>query len=238
MEPEFTTRDEMSSQTTEIDQEYSDEYSDDIGPYRAVSKAAVFCFIFSFLSLTAWLSPILLLLPGLGIIAGLVAWAKIRRYPNELTGRTVAWIGVVLCGCTLVGGTAWHSYVYATEVPPDCLRISFADLQPESGAPPGSFPRSALELDGKKVFIKGYLYPDGQQYDIKRFVLIPDMGTCCFGGQPALTDMIEVTLQDPLRVDFARRKRKFAGVLSVDGTLKPVSGLGGVVYQLDADYVK
>ncbi len=228
----------MSTETTEIDYEYSDEYSDDIGPYRAVSKAAVFCFVFGFLSLTAFLSAALLLLPALGALAGLVALAKIRRYPNELTGRPVALIGIVLCGITLVGGTGWHCYVYATEVPPDCLRISFADLQPEPGAPPGSFPRSALELDGKKVFIKGYLYPDGQQYDIKRFVLIPDMGTCCFGGQPALTDMIEVTLQDPLRVDFARRKRKFAGVFSVDGSLKPVSGLGGVIYQLDADYVK
>jgi hypothetical protein len=45
-------------------------------------------------------------------------------------------------------------------------------------------------------------------------------------------------LRDPLRVEFARRKRKLAGTLKVDGTLKPVSGLGGVAYRLDANYVR
>jgi len=88
------------------------------------------------------------------------------------------------------------------------------------------------------VFIKGYVYPDGQQYNIKRFILIPDMGTCCFGGQPKLTDMVEVTLRDPLRTVFERRKRRLAGTLSVDLRLKPVSGLGGVYYRLDAEYVR
>ncbi len=64
------------------------------------------------------------------------------------------------------------------------------------------------------------------------------MGTCCFGGQPALTDMIEVTLRDPLRAKFSYQRRKIAGVFSVDKTLKEVSGLTGVYYQLDADYLR
>ena len=227
----------MSTETTEIVDEY-DEYSDDIRPYRAVSKAAVICFVFGFLSLTAWLTPALLFLPVVGVMAGFAGLAAIRRYPDELTGRVAALIGIILSGIMLIAGSSWHSYVYATEVPDGCQRISFADLQPDPKVPELPCPPSALELNGKRIFIKGYLYPDGQQYDIKRFVLIPDMGTCCFGGQPALTDMIEVTLQDPLRVDFARRKRKFAGVLTVDIRGKPVSGLGGVIYQLDAEYVR
>jgi hypothetical protein len=32
--------------------------------------------------------------------------------------------------------------------------------------------------------------------------------------------------------------RKLAGTLQVDLRLKPVCGLGGVYYRLDADYVK
>jgi len=50
--------------------------------------------------------------------------------------------------------------------------------------------------------------------------------------------MIEVTLKDPLRTEFARRKRRLGGVLQVDTALKPVTGLGGVYYQLAADYLK
>ena len=64
------------------------------------------------------------------------------------------------------------------------------------------------------------------------------MKTCCFGGQPALTDMIEVTLQDPLRVDFSYGRRKLGGILKVSPNKKGVAGLDGVYYQLDADYVR
>ena len=63
------------------------------------------------------------------------------------------------------------------------------------------------------------------------------MGTCCFGGNPALTDMIEVTLQPPKHIDFSWRKRKLGGILHVDTKLKPVSGLNGVYYRLDAEYL-
>jgi hypothetical protein len=224
----------MSTETIEMVEQDVQDYR----PYRAVSKAAVVSLVLGVVSLSAWLTATTLFLPALGIVIGLIALGKIRRYPDELTGRAAALIGIAISGLTLLGGASLHGYVYATEVPEGYERISFAELQPDPKRPGEPLPRRAFELDGKRVFIKGYLYPDGQQYDIKRFVLIPDMGTCCFGGQPALTDMVEVTLRDPLRVEFARRKRKFAGTFEVDGRLKPVSGLGGVAYRLDADYVR
>jgi hypothetical protein len=64
------------------------------------------------------------------------------------------------------------------------------------------------------------------------------MGTCCFGGQPKLTDMIEVTLRDPHRARFSFQRRKIGGVLQVDTQLKEINGLTGVYYQLDADYIR
>ena len=96
----------------------------------------------------------------------------------------------------------------------------------------------AMELNGQQVFVKGYVYPDGQRYNIKRFVLVADLGTCCFGGQPKLTHMIEVTLRDPHRVEYSYHKLGLGGVLHVDTRLKPLTGLGGVYFQLDADYVR
>jgi hypothetical protein len=131
-----------------------------------------------------------------------------------------------------------HGVAYATEVPEGFQRISFADLQPVREAPQLPVSPRALELNGQKVFLKGYLFPDGQQSNIKRFVLIPDLGTCCFGGQPKLTDMVEVTLRDPLRTVFELRKRRLAGTLIVDTRLKPVSGVNGVYYRMDAEYVR
>ncbi|NLF68292.1 MAG: DUF3299 domain-containing protein [Candidatus Anammoximicrobium sp.] len=218
--------------------EHTPDHEDTIQSYRAVCKSAVFCLVLGLLSGMALLFPVLLLLPAVGLLAGLMALTKLRRYPEELSGRTAAVIGLVLCVSLLVGGVVLHSVVYATEVPEGFQRISFAELQPVPEAPHLPVPPNALELNGKKVFLKGYVYPDGQQYNIKRFILIPDMGTCCFGGQPKLTDMVEVTLRDPLRTIFERRKRRLAGTLTVDTRLKPVSGLGGVYYRLDAEYVR
>jgi hypothetical protein len=82
------------------------------------------------------------------------------------------------------------------------------------------------------------VYPGDKRKDLRQFILVPDKGTCCFGGNPKLTDMIEVTLQDSLRVNYSFRKRGLAGTLRVDTTTKPVNGLGGVYYQLEADYVQ
>ncbi|MCH5375242.1 MAG: DUF4190 domain-containing protein [Planctomycetes bacterium] len=211
---------------------------DDYVPYRPLSRAAVASLIIAILSFSALAASLLVVLPLIGLVLGIIGFRTVRRYPDEFTGRGMAIAGIIVNSVLLLGGTALHAAIYATEVPDGCVRISFADLQPNRQRPDLPVSPEAVELDGKRVFIKGYVYPDGQQYNIKRFVLVPDMGTCCFGGQPKLTDMIEVTLRDPYRVVFERRKRKLAGVLRVDTSLKPVSGLGGVYYQLDADYVR
>jgi hypothetical protein len=218
--------------------EWDESPSEECQPYVALSRAAVTAFIVGLLSVVALATEVLVAVPALGLVLGVIGWRRIRRYPDEFTGRGLTVAGVVLNLAWLLGSVAYHATVYATELPPGCQRISFADLQPSKNAPQSPVPPEALDLNGKRVFVKGYVYPDGQQYNIKQFVLVPDMGTCCFGGQPKLTDMIQVTLRDPLRVEFARRLRRLAGTLTVDVRLKPVSGLHGVYYQLDADYVR
>ncbi len=218
--------------------ENTSEYREDIYPYRALSKSAVFCLALGLLSFTALMAPVLLVLPALSMLLGVVALGQLRRYPAELSGRPAALIGLALSAVLLIGGSVLHAVAYATEVPEGFQRISFADLQPVREAPQLPVSPKALELNGQKVFIKGYLFPDGQQYNIKRFILIPDLGTCCFGGQPKLTDMVEVTLRDPLRTVFELRKRRLAGTLIVDTRLKPVSGVNGVYYRMDAEYVR
>ena len=204
--------------------------------YRALSTAAIVSLIFGFLSFTAFLFATLLVLPVCGLIFSIIALKRIKHRPLELTGTPLAAAGLVMSSVVLVGGAILHTVVYITEVPEGYQRISFFDLQPdERSIEP--IPDTAVNLDGQRIFIKGYVYPGDQRRDLRQFVLVPDMGTCCFGGNPALTDMVEVTLKDPLRVDFSYRKRRLGGILHVDSTLKPISGLKGVYYQLDADFL-
>lgn len=207
-------------------------------PYRAISKSAVVSLVLALLSILGLYSAVLLVFALLGAFLGVIGFRNISKYPNELTGKPVALIGAILGVAFFIGGVAKHSYVYATEVPDGHVRISFAELQPDKDNPRMPVPENALGLDGKKIFVKGYLYPDGQQNNITRFVLVPDLGTCCFGGQPKLTDMIEVTLEKPLQTSYNMKKRKLAGELTVDMALKPVSGVNGVYYQLKADHLR
>ncbi len=210
-----------------------------VHPYRTVSRAAVLSLVFGLLSVAGLLFPVLLVLAAGGLVLGVMALVSIRRYSDELTGVAPAAVGIALGTILLFGGTAMHAYIYATEVPEGYQRISFYQLQPDREHSELPVPPEALQLDGKQIFVKGYVHPGvSGQGPVKAFVLVPDMGTCCFGGQPKLTDMIEVTMRDPLRIRYTQTKRRLAGTLKVDTALKPVSGLNGVYYQLDADYVK
>ena len=212
--------------------------NESFAPYRAVSRAAVASFVFALISVVIFAGPTLAFFPLLGIGLAFLAFSNLRRYPEELTGRGLAWAGMAGSILLLVGGTGFHIYVYLTEVPEGYQRVSFSQLQPDRGSPmPVS--NEALELNGQRIFIKGYTYPGEQLHNIKQFILVPDLGTCCFGGQPPPTHMIEVTLQDPHRISYAQRLRKFGGILKVDTRPKHVGEkLGEVYYQLDVDYVK
>jgi hypothetical protein len=65
------------------------------------------------------------------------------------------------------------------------------------------------------------------------------MGTCCFGGQPKPTDMIEVYIPDgKTRVAYSPRRLKLAGTFMLTNQPTQSLGLSGVWYHLQADQVK
>jgi hypothetical protein len=208
--------------------------------YRSVSKAAVLSLVLAVLSLVGLMFPVLLVVAALGLISGLVARRNMRQYPDELTGRVTAAVGIFASLLILVGGSAMHTVIYLTEVPEGYQRITFADLQPTDPPSQPGQPDLPVELDGKRIFVKGYVHPGVSNLgEIKRFILVPDMGTCCFGGQPKLTDMIEVTIVDAPGVKYSQRKRKLGGNFRVANRIKKVAGgLSGGYYELAADYVK
>ena len=174
--------------------------ADDYEQYRALSTAAVASLIIGLLSPLAILSWSLAVVPITGVLVSLLAIAKVRRNRSELSGETLARVGLALSLAFGVIGPGWLGYVYATEVPPGYERISYALLQPDETQPGQIVPPSALDLEGKRVFIKGYVYPGQRTNGIQEFLLVRDQGDCCFGGDPKITDRIHVTLEEPLRL--------------------------------------
>lgn len=207
-------------------------------PYRTVSRAAVFSVVLAVASASSLLSPWMIVVPLCGIVCGVVALGNIKKFPLELSGTGLAKIGLAASAVLGVVSPSYHTYIYLTEVPDGYERVSFSTLSTKSYEP--DFPsQNALQLDGKPIFIKGYIHPTSvSSSKAKKFILIPDLGTCCFGGQPRLTDMIEVTLTGNQTVKPSYRKIKLAGVLKVDTEIKPVKELQGVFYQLQADYLQ
>lgn len=216
--------------------------ADRYAQYRTLSFSAIVALVMGVVAIPATFfaaaatNPGPLLFPLLGMLIGLFAVLKLRNRQDEFIGIGAAKWGLMLSTILFFGGVAYTSFSYVTEVPEGYARISFADLQPDPKHPEIPFPPQAQEFEKHPVFIKGYVYPDGQTKNIKQFILVPDMGTCCFGGQPKLTDMMQVTLADPHRVEYSYFRRSLTGNFHLGkGNANKV---GQVIYHLDADNVK
>ena len=205
----------------------SDYNSEHFEAYRALSKAAVVSAGLSMVGLLGFLFAQLLILPVLGFIFALIAFVNLRRYRNELTGKGMAVTGIVLSVVTVIFGSSIHAYVYATEVPDGYERVNWYELRGQESQPVNLF---AMQIRDKPIFIKGYVHPGVEGFgEVKSFVLVPDMKTCCFGGQPKPWDMIEITLAENCsKVKYSRHKRGLWGVFRVGpaagkkiGTVRP-----------------
>jgi hypothetical protein len=203
------------------------------GPeYRAISSSAVSCLALGVLSVLALLDWWMLVLPALAIVFGILALRQIRVRGDELTGAPLAKIGLALALLFGISGAGRLSYIYATEVPEGYERLSYAQLQPETPNSP-TIPASARDLEGKKVFVKGYALQGTQMTGIRTFLLVPDAGDCCFGGNPKITERIQVTLTDPKGLEYSNRLQKFAGVFRVREMPQAIDAPGGVFYHLE-----
>ncbi len=214
---------------------FEDALDPEARDYRPMSPMAVISLICAGLSVIAaiivgdigpWMFAVV---PVLGVIFGLYGTYATRRY--DMRGRGLALAGLSLSAACLVGGEALSAYLTAVEVPPGAVRISYEELQPKEGE---SLASTAQALDGKKVFIKGYVYPTDQMTGIKSFLLCRDKGQCCFGGQPKPTDTIQVSLEGDLALNYDQNLHAVAGVFRVAKGGMP----GGAPYLLTADVLR
>jgi hypothetical protein len=56
-------------------------------------------------------------------------------------------------------------------------------------------PASVAALSGKAVDIVGYMIPYGDPDAVEEFVLVRDLGSCCFGQAPEPHHMIECRME-------------------------------------------
>ena len=100
--------------------------------------------------------------------------------------------------------------VFKTEGPDGAVRVSYDDLDllkvlkmdPVTPDAAEKMPAWLRQLHGKRVRIRGFMYPPFQETGIPKFVLARDNQICCFGRNPKIYDLIEVTMQAGTTTDY------------------------------------
>jgi len=208
-------------------------------PYRAMSSTAIASVVFAVIAvLFGFFFWPALGLSLIGVAVGVFGYRQIVRYPEEFDGGRIAVIGIVMNLLILAGGASLHTYIYLTEVPDGYTRIQFYELQ-QANEGPDMPTEKALEINGEAVFLKGYIHPSSGSGLLKRFILVPDLGTCCFGGQPKSSDMIEVTLRGGQTTKAGMTKKKLAGTFTLNQAPQSITDFdNSVFYRLKVDQVR
>ncbi|QDS97538.1 hypothetical protein [Adhaeretor mobilis] len=219
--------------------------------YRALSTGAVAAGILGALSTLIFLAGSnsfdsalkITPLPILALAVGLRSWFRIRSQPEALSGRGIAMLGIILGVISLAGGLGYASYVHVTEVREGYERTSFYEFAPDQnelnlGDP---VPDDIEELDGKPVFIKGFMRPDSIAVSkgVKEFLLVRDNNECCYGDASKVKyyDQLAVNVKDKKGVEYSR------GMFRVHGTLhvlphNSTRGPGYPVFSIEAEHVE
>ena len=222
----------MSTDACDPYDEYNDDEHDHDRRYRAVQPLAVLSLVFGALSIATIFNWFFGLVPVAGIVLGTLALRRINRSPQELQGRGFAVGGIALSTVLGFVGLIGLGIRVQYLVPAGYRKITFANLRGDPNHPDQLVPAEATELKDQRVFIRGYMYPGRQVFNIKEFTLVPTAGLCKF----CITDvdprqMVRVEMVGDVRANYTTRLSGVGGVFKID----PQVGVGVSPYRIEAD---
>ncbi|MDX1966016.1 MAG: hypothetical protein SFV23_02485 [Planctomycetaceae bacterium] len=99
---------------------------------------------------------------------------------------------------------------FRAEGPQGAVRVSYDDLdllkilnmEPVPADAAAHFPAWLSKLDGQPVRIRGFMYPTFESTGIESFVLARDNQICCFGRDPKVYDLIQVSMKSGDTTDY------------------------------------
>jgi len=208
--------------------------------YRPMSMLAVLAFVLSILSLATLTIWFMMPLAVVSVVLAVMAVLRIRSARGEYSGMKLASTAVLLSVLALAGGFGYQVYAYQTELLEGYDRISFSRDISDKGLityEGNQMPHPDLvAMEGKKVFLKGFMYPTGQVFDLKSFLLVKDSDQCCFGGEPKLVDMLGVYMKGANLADYYSGRVSVAGTFRINREYK--GGKLEALFQLDGIEVK
>jgi hypothetical protein len=125
-------------------------------------------------------------------------------------------------------------------------RVSFDDIDllkvlnmdPVTPDAVEKMPEWLRSLAGKRVRIRGFMYPPNYAEGIRRFPLARDNQICCFGRNPKLYDIIEVTLKQGTDTHYIEnRPFDVVGTFRIE-LVGDDSMIGGMYYLDEAEVLE
>ncbi|MCA9040798.1 MAG: DUF4190 domain-containing protein [Planctomycetaceae bacterium] len=206
--------------------------------YKPIPMTAAVAVALAVFSLSAFLSVVGVIVALIGVVVSWVAVRTIRKGDGAYGGKGLASTGLYGSAACFVLGITSHAYAYATEVPEGYLRVHFSQDISAKQFDVGAGGRRSIPQDvaenyvDKQVFLKGYMWNTNTGTNLEKFILLKDNGKCCFGGDPAAYDNMQVIMQGGQRIDYRE------GLVAVAGTLRayPDAPPGQPVYVMEATH--
>ncbi len=94
-------------------------------------------------------------------------------------------------------------------------------------------PQRIKDLSGKKVLMTGFMLPIDEVQNIKEFLLVQSLWSCCYGQPPDIHGIVRVVMPKGKRTDYFFDPLKIIGTFKVEATI--LDGYCVDIYQLHVD---
>ncbi len=97
-------------------------------------------------------------------------------------------------------------------------------------------PPSVKKLHGSHVMMTGFMLPIDEVENIKEFLLVQSLWSCCYGQPPDINGLVRIVMQGDARIDYQFEPIKVVGKFVVEAAME--DGYCVDIYQLHAESVE
>jgi len=94
-------------------------------------------------------------------------------------------------------------------------------------------PKRVKDLQGKKVLMTGFMLPIDEVQNIKEFLLVQSLWSCCYGQPPDINGLVRVVMPKGKTSDYFFDPLKIVGTFKVEATV--LEGYCVDIYQLQVE---
>lgn len=97
-------------------------------------------------------------------------------------------------------------------------------------------PKRLRDVSGKKVLMTGFMLPIDEVQNIKEFLLVQSLWSCCYGQPPDIHGIVRVVMPKGKTTDYFFDPLKIIGTFKVEATV--MDGYCVDIYQLHVDSIE